>query len=485
MKRSMLALMIGNSAYPGGEDLRNPTNDAADLGAKLEQYGFDVVVAKDRTHKEMDGDLKAFGKRLDDYEVAVFFVAGHGIQIEGVNYLLAIDTDVDSEEDAKFSSLSLDKVMDVMARSKVSTKIIILDACRSNPWERKWHRGSGGRGLASVYAPKGTIIGFATSPGEVAYDGVGRNGTYTAALLQHIETPDCTIEAMFKRVRNTVAAASAGKQTSWEHTSLSGEFYFNLSLGALIDAYDGSALADGLFVIDETKKSHRIIAGLKSYNWYAQNPALRELDAATANKTFEKNLFVIGRNVYQAASGSAATAVDFVNDFMRQTSGFKHGKRKALLDGMLFEIFFDSQAKLRDNIKSNLFEEVFELQRFPELKPSFDFIAEALVAAQGNFFAIPGKGHELAVTVSIKKKKGEFRIDAIYVGGMDVLRDEDEPSFDAEGKRVQMTVKPSRLERRLSEDLVVPQRLLKVTYTQEIPEGALMHIPRGWKVRKV
>jgi hypothetical protein len=114
--------------------------------------------------------------------------------------------------------------------------------------------------------------------GEVAYDGTGRNGTYTAALLEHIEAPDCSIEMMFKRVRNTVAASSKGKQTSWEHTSLSGEFYFNLSLRNLIDEYDGTALADRLFVIDPGKKSHQIIAGLKTHNWYLQNPALALLD---------------------------------------------------------------------------------------------------------------------------------------------------------------------------------------------------------------
>jgi uncharacterized caspase-like protein len=101
------------------------------------------------------------------------------MQIDGCNYLLAIDTDGSSEIDAKHSSLSLDKVVEVMAKSKSSTKIIVLDACRNNPWERAWHRDTATRGLASVYAPKGTIIGFATSPGELAADGTGRNGTYT------------------------------------------------------------------------------------------------------------------------------------------------------------------------------------------------------------------------------------------------------------------------------------------------------------------
>jgi uncharacterized caspase-like protein len=150
----MAALVIGNSDYPDGNHLKNPVNDAADLSAKLKSYGFDVTIALDCSAKEMDKHLKAFRTLLETNEVALFFFAGHGMQIDGTNYLLAIDTDVETEDDAKHSSLSLDKVLDAMAKSKAATRIIILDACRSNPWERKWHRSSGVRGLASVYAPR-------------------------------------------------------------------------------------------------------------------------------------------------------------------------------------------------------------------------------------------------------------------------------------------------------------------------------------------
>jgi hypothetical protein len=351
-----------------------------------------------------------------------------------------------------------------------------------NPWERKWHRGPGTRGLASVYAPKGTIIGFATSPGEVAYDGKGRNGIYTSALLQHIETPDCSIETMFKRVRNTVAAESKGKH--WEHTSLSGEFYFNLSLGNLIEEYDGTALADKLLVLDESRKSHKIIAGLKAHNWYVQNPALDMLNAAAANKMAKNNLFVIGRNIYQAACGSAAVANAFASDFLGKTSGFAADKRKALLDGMLFEVFFDADGQLRKTIKGGFFNDLFELQRHKELKESFEFIAEALNAARGDFFTVPGKGHELAVTVSATKKKGISFVDAIYVGGVNVLRDEEDPWLDADGKQIYSKIGPHRLESELSEQMVVLARLLKVTYTpKEAGEAGELHIPRGWTVR--
>lgn len=246
MSRRLTALVIGNAAYEHAGVLTNPTNDAEDIAAKLAGCGFAVSKAIDCSVLDMDRALKRFKKSLSDNDVGLFFFAGHGMQIEGENYLAAVNTDTAGEDEAKYSSLALNRVIEVMEKAGTSTNIIILDACRDNPFERAWRRSAAARGLAPVYAPKGTLIAFATSPGQVASDGKGRNGAYTAALLQHIETPDCSIENMFKRVRNTLSAATRTKQISWEHTSLSGEFFFNLSLGVRIDAYSDAALSDSL-----------------------------------------------------------------------------------------------------------------------------------------------------------------------------------------------------------------------------------------------
>ncbi len=484
----MAALVIGNSAYPDGQGLANPTNDANDLGAKLKGYGFNAIIATDCSVKEMNKQLKAFVTLLKTYEVGLFFFAGHGIQIEGSNYLLALDTEMDSESDAKHTSLGLDRVVEVMGESNAKTKIIVLDACRKNPWKRAWHRGAAIRGLASVYAPKGTIIGFATSPGEVAYDGTGRNGTYTSALLQHIDAPDCSIEMMFKRVRNTVAAASAGKQTSWEHTSLSGEFYFNISLGNLIAEYEATALSDSLFALDKKWMSHRIIAGLKTGNWYKQNDALDLLTASAVNKMAKNSLFVIGRNIYQAACGNATTAVNLLKNFKMSTQEYDEAKRKAVLDGMLFEIFFDSKGTVRKEIKSTYFNEVFEFQRHKEFKKSFDFISESLVAASANLYTIPGKNHDLAATIVTKKGKDKNKdktiITAVYIGGNNVLRSEDGDWKAAEDAAHFGSVSTDGILDRLSIELVVPKQNLKITYTPALSEADNLRIPRGWTVRK-
>jgi hypothetical protein len=485
LKRNMAALVVGNGAYRQCNPLANPVNDAEDMTAKLTSYGFRVVVATDATRAEMDRKLREFKVMLETNEVGLFFFAGHGIQIDGTNYLLAVNTDMASEIDAKHSSLSLDKVIDTMAKSNALTKIVILDACRNNPWKRAWQRDAATRGLASVYAPKGTIIGFATSPGELADDGLGRNGTYTAALLQHIDTPDCSIETMFKRVRNMVAAATDGDQTSWEHTSLSGDFYFNMSLGKIIHDYHATSLADEQFAIDLTQRSHKIINGLKSRDWYKQNDALALLGAESAKKMAKDNLFVIGRNIYQAACGNAHGAQDFLENFVTVTRPFETDDRKAILDGLLFEIFFDHRGELREKIKGRYFNEVFALQRHAELKESFKFIAEALGATRGDFYSLPGKNHQLAVTVKTKKIKGYHRVEEVFVNGANVLRaEEEEGDVLAADERLHHHMDLASLNKRLSEELIVPSQLLNVTYTPALDDDPELAFPVGYTVRK-
>jgi hypothetical protein len=130
------------------------------------------------------------------------------------------------------------------------------------------------------------------------------------------------------------------------------------------------------------EKSHQIIAGLKTRDWYRQNAALAKLDAASASKMAKDNLFVIGRNIYQAACGSVNAVVAFITNFFNATRGYHAAKRKAILDGMLFEVFFNPQGKLRDKIKTGCFNELFEIQRHPQFKGSFEFIAEALTAVR-------------------------------------------------------------------------------------------------------
>lgn len=488
MSRRLNALVIGNAAYEAVDELKNPVNDAEDVAGKLEVCGFTVIEETDSRFADMDRALKRFQKVLKESDVGLFFFAGHGMQIDGENYLAAVDTDGTDEIAAKHSSLALNRVIEAMEKSGCSTSIIILDACRNNPFERAWTRSMESRGLAPVYAPRGTLIAFATSPGQTASDGRGRNGAYTAALLQHLATPDCSIESMFKRVRNSLSAATKGRQISWEHTSLAGEFFFNLSLGVRIDLYAETALSDSLYVLDDAKASHRVIRELKSSNWHRQNPAVVGFTPEVANKASPDSLFVVGRNLYQAACGGSHSAVAYLRDFPSRTSGVKEIKRKSLLDGMLFEAFFDPNAQLRKKFKLHQFGVLFALQRHKELLPSFDFIAECLLPEAAGFYVIPGKRHEVVVDVATRlaAKADHYILESVHCEGASILWLEDEDYEPDPGGQVMMErLSVEDFKERLCEQMVVAPHLLKVNYISFESHGKeTLHFPLGWTTRK-
>lgn len=217
-----VALVIGNGKYPG-IPLKNPTNDARDMAAALRKIGFDVIEKTNVTQKEMNRAITQFGGKLTSDTVALFFYAGHGMQVKGKNYLIPIDAQIENESSVRAETVDVDTVLDQLSASPLN--VVILDACRNNPFERRF-RGTGG-GLAQMDAPKGTLIAYATSPGKVASDGDGRNGLYTQELLKVIQTPGLEVEKAFKRVRANVARATADNQIPWEASSLTGEFSFS------------------------------------------------------------------------------------------------------------------------------------------------------------------------------------------------------------------------------------------------------------------
>ena len=301
--RKLTALVIGNAAYPGAV-LTNPVNDALDMTTALTALGFSTLKITDATCEEIDRVMSSFQDNLNSNDVGLFYFAGHGMQIAGENYITGINTKFTDETAAKYSSYPLNQLIDLMASSSNSTNLIILDACRNNPYVRAWNRDVSKSGLAPVFTPKGTLIAFSTSPGETAADGVGRrNGSYTESLLRHINTPDVPIEDVFKRTRNTLSVLTAGKQTSWEHTSLSGDFLFNISIGRHVTIYSAEALADSQFLAAKTNPARKVIAGLKSHDWYDQNPQIELLSAKWLSTCDVDTLFVLGRNIYQAAVG--------------------------------------------------------------------------------------------------------------------------------------------------------------------------------------
>lgn len=217
-----LALVFGNSAY-GEKSLKNPVNDANLIEATLKILGFDVIKRINASKNEMEMAIREFSKRLPDYNVALFYYAGHGIQVDGINYLIPIDAMLSEKTDCKFEAISVNFVVEEFEKYPDNTNIVILDACRDNPF-RSWARGGEG-GFRAINPTSGTIIAFATSEGAVAADGSGANGLFTEELVKQLVLPQ-TIEGVFKKTRVQVEMKSRGAQSPQEWSKLKGDFYF-------------------------------------------------------------------------------------------------------------------------------------------------------------------------------------------------------------------------------------------------------------------
>jgi WD40 repeat protein len=222
-----LALVIGNSKYMHGEFLLNPANDAKAMTKVLEKVGFEVESYTDADQKTVKMAMDQFGEKLGNYQVGLFYYAGHGVQVNGNNYIIPVDANLYVENDVEYDCVEVGRILGKMEDSGCETNIIILDACRDNPFERKW----GGRsvktqGLAFMNAPSGSIIAYSTAPGKTASDGTGENGLYTSALLKYIQVPNLVLEDVFKNVRSELEKVSEGRQIPWEMSSLKGNFYF-------------------------------------------------------------------------------------------------------------------------------------------------------------------------------------------------------------------------------------------------------------------
>ncbi|MBS0241158.1 MAG: caspase family protein [Proteobacteria bacterium] len=226
-----VALVIGNSGYTKVPPLANPENDAADIAAAVRKIGFEVVSGINVTKGQFEALLREFGTKAEGASAAFVFYAGHGLQARGNNYLIPVDASIENERDLDFSAVSLDLVLRQL--SKAETKIVMLDACRNNPFARGLSRSLGTRaidenlGLAvSTASDLGTFIAYATQPGNVARDGSGRNSPFTEKLKGHLATPGLSITDLMMDVRNEVAAATNGQQIPWEHSALAQKFYF-------------------------------------------------------------------------------------------------------------------------------------------------------------------------------------------------------------------------------------------------------------------
>ena len=217
------ALIIGNGSYKFSP-LQNPQTDAKDMAQALAGFGFEVFCKTDLGQNEMKQAIRTFGERIRQGGTGLFYYAGHAVQVDGRNYLIPVGAEISHEHEVEYEAVDVGFLISQMQEARNQLNIVILDACRNNPFSRKFR--STNDGLASINAPSGTLIAYATAPGSVASDGEGKNGLYTQELLKAMRQPALKIEDVFKRVRSGVQNLTGGMQVPWESSSLVGDFYF-------------------------------------------------------------------------------------------------------------------------------------------------------------------------------------------------------------------------------------------------------------------
>jgi hypothetical protein len=261
-----LALVMGNSNY-GKEigKLPNPANDATAMAAALQQTGFQVTKIVDADWKQMKRAIVDFGEKLTaagPEATGLFFYAGHGVQVQGVNYLVPIGADISKEADVKIETVAADAVLEQMEFAGSRVNIIILDACRNNPMARGFRSVS--RGLAPMDSVRGTFIAYSTSPGDVAADGEGANSPYTEALAKTLVQPGMGIEEAFREVRAKVMAATEEKQVPWDSSSLTAPFFFK-SGGAAKPVTAGPSNFDADKALWDAIKDSKLTSDYQAY----------------------------------------------------------------------------------------------------------------------------------------------------------------------------------------------------------------------------
>jgi hypothetical protein len=218
-----IALVIGNGSY-SNVPLKNPANDARDVAAALKKLGFSVSLV-------VDGDMAAMSRAIRDFgaairrpdAVALFYYSGHGVQYRGANYLLPAKSDIQDPDELAFSAVNAELIYAKMESSGDKTNIVVLDACRNNPFPGAERASERGLAVVGNIQPPQSLIVYATAPGKTAQDGEGRNGVFSAALLKHLGDPGLDVELMFRRVRDEVIAATEGAQVPWTNSSISGK----------------------------------------------------------------------------------------------------------------------------------------------------------------------------------------------------------------------------------------------------------------------
>ncbi|EKT3967385.1 caspase family protein [Flavobacterium psychrophilum] len=409
-----LAIVIGNNNYYENAKLDNAINDAKGIANVFERLGYDIIYKEDCTINDYIELLTQFEAIIKDYDATIFYFAGHGFQLDGENYLTSIDCQVANPNKYHCSKtcITLTEILEIIKINSNKINIIIIDACR-----KSFERG-GYNTFTPVQAPKGSLIAFSTSANEGAKDyGTDGHSVYTGALLNYIGREWISVEELFKKVRKTVYNLTEGEQTTWEHTSLIGDFYFNT--GQLVHSiqipYDEIVVKDGDYINEDDFSE--LIFELKSSNWHRQNPAIEKLLKIVPKDLNKNQQFIFGRNLMQT-NGYANNSTNFFENLTNNLIPYIIEEENHLLNGILFEIYFNKQGEFRrENYKNYDFEKIFALRKNPRFNKSFEFLQNVLKPYQEFLYYIPSEKNsiiDIDVVATSEKSKDPFRNDTLF-----------------------------------------------------------------------
>ena len=415
--RKAKAIVVGIDNYEQANKLDNAVNDAKGMAEAFRKLGFYVDDYLDIVIDDWDLCFRNFCANLDQFQVCVFYFAGHGVEIDGKNYLLCKDTPADSSEGTKRYSIDLQSVIDTIKKFGCQVCIYMIDACRINPFS-EGRAGYASVKLAPIFAPKGTLIAYSTSPGEPASDkGVDNHSYYTYALLEHIFELGLPVESFFKKVRTTVYNLTGGKKTSWEHTSLIGNFCFNS--GQLVQDLNTGNYSISVIRRDDYDYSDAqisdIIGGFFSTQFNDQRVALKRMKALVLNSLNKDQMFILGRSCMWAAVYECWDCQKFFDD-RSELVKYTIKNDNHFLNGALFELYFNENGIFSSgSVNVKMLDKVICHCRDEKLKFSFDYINRVLQPFSNQLLFMPSSTPEFT-SIDVTLKEGtyqEFRGDVI------------------------------------------------------------------------
>jgi len=389
----VLAICIGVDNAGNFTKLDNAINDAIAIEKVFRSFDYETILYKDISVAEFIDLLAKLEKELKNYDTFIFFYAGHGIEVDGENYLTLRETSQDPDTKAYYNreAIKLSEILELEKRNLGITKIIIVDACRDNP---RGVRGAQAQEFAPIATPRGTLIAFSTTSGEKAADGgFKRNSAYTGTLIQHLKSnTSIQAESLFKKVRQSVYSLTQGKKVTWEHTSLINEFFFQKPLPKEVDfGYPNMYINDSSYDYSD-HQIQEIITLFQTGNWYKQEEALNRFSDIQVSHLSSNEKFIIGRWIVRAYANGTFKAqhlltenfVGFLN-LHRERNGENH-----LLNGMLIELYFNNLGQFRfasDNIETSRI--LLDLRGNKLYEVSFKYLNAVLAANSGKLFYYP------------------------------------------------------------------------------------------------